>query len=162
MADNVDITAGTGTTIRTDDVGGVQYPASKLVVGADGVDDGFVSTANPLPVTGTVAVTGPLTDAQLRAVAVPVSGTVTANAGTGTMAVSAASLPLPADAATETTLATRLAETTFTGRINTLGAKTSANSTPVVLASDQAALPERKRLDTNKIDELAGKLKSHS
>lgn len=55
MADNVDITAGTGTTIRTDDVGGVQYPASKLVVGADGVDDGFVSTANPLPVTGTVA-----------------------------------------------------------------------------------------------------------
>lgn len=37
--------------------------------------------------------------------AVPVSGTVTANAGTGTMAVSAASLPLPAGAATETTLA---------------------------------------------------------
>lgn len=77
MADNVDITAGAGTTIRTDDVGGVQYPASKLVVGADGVDDGFVSTANPLPVTGTLAVTGALTDAQLRAVAVPVSGTVT-------------------------------------------------------------------------------------
>ena len=49
--------------------------------------------------TGTFAVSGPLTDAQLRAVAVPVSGTfwqatqpisgtVTANAGTGTMAVS--------------------------------------------------------------------------
>lgn len=50
MADNVDITAGTGTTVRTDDIGGVQFPASKLVVGADGVDDGFVSTANPLPV----------------------------------------------------------------------------------------------------------------
>jgi hypothetical protein len=162
VVDNVDITAGTGTTIRTDDVGGVQYPASKLVVGADGVNDGFVSTANPLPVTGTLAVTGPLTDAQLRAVAVPVSGTVatggltdtelravavpvsgtiTANAGTGTFAVSAASLPLPADAATQTTLATRLAEATFTGRINTLGAKTSANSTPVVLASDQASIP---------------------
>ncbi len=54
MADNVDITAGTGTTIRTDDVGGVQYPASKLVVGADGVDGGFVSAVNPLPVTGAV------------------------------------------------------------------------------------------------------------
>lgn len=38
--------------------------------------------------TGTLAVSGPLTDAQLRATAVPVSGTVTANAGTGTMAVS--------------------------------------------------------------------------
>lgn len=64
MADNVDITAGTGTTIRTDDVGGVQYPASKLVVGADGVDDGFVSTANPLPVTdngGTLTVDRPVT-----------------------------------------------------------------------------------------------------
>ena len=76
MADNVDITAGAGTTIRTDDVGGVQYPASKLVVGADGVDGGFVSAVNPLPVTGAVT-TGALTDVELRAVPVPVSGTVT-------------------------------------------------------------------------------------
>lgn len=43
--------------------------------------------------TGTLAVSGPLTDTQLRATAVPVSGTVTANAGTGTMAVSLASVP---------------------------------------------------------------------
>jgi hypothetical protein len=50
----------------------------------------------------------------------------------------AASLPLPTGAATEATLGTRLAETTFTGRINTLGQKTGANSTPVVLASDTA------------------------
>lgn len=77
--------------------------------------------------TGTLSVSGPLTDTQLRATAVPVSGTVsaaqsgtwtvqpgntanttpwvvsgtvTANAGTGTLAVSAASLPLPAGAAT--------------------------------------------------------------
>jgi len=102
VADNVDITAGAGTTIRTDDVGGVQFPASKLVIGADGVDGGFVSAVNPLPVTGTVTTggltdaelravpvpisgtvaTGGLTDAELRAVAVPVSGTVTANAAT--------------------------------------------------------------------------------
>lgn len=54
--------------------------------------------------TGTMAVSGPLTDAQLRAATVPVSGTVTANAGTGTMAVSAASLPLPTGASTEATL----------------------------------------------------------
>ena len=38
--------------------------------------------------TGTLAVSGPLTDTQLRATPVPVSGTVTANAGTGTLAVS--------------------------------------------------------------------------
>jgi hypothetical protein len=43
--------------------------------------------------TGTFAVSGPLTDTQLRASAVPISGTVIANAGTGTMAVSLASLP---------------------------------------------------------------------
>lgn len=43
--------------------------------------------------TGTFAVSGPLTDAELRATAVPVSGTVTANAGTGTLAVSLASVP---------------------------------------------------------------------
>lgn len=40
------------------------------------------------PVSGTVTATGPLTDAQLRASAVPISGTVTANVGTGTQPVS--------------------------------------------------------------------------
>jgi len=40
--------------------------------------------------------------------------------------------------ATEATLATLLTEATFTARINTLGQKTSANSTPVVIASDQS------------------------
>ena len=50
--------------------------------------------------TGTLAVSGPLTDTQIRATALPVSGTVTANAGTGTLAVSAASLPLPSGAST--------------------------------------------------------------
>ena len=91
-------------------------------------------TANLDVALSTRAVTG-LTDAELRAVAVPIS---------------AAALPLPAGAATEATLATRsteatlatrLAEATFTARINTLGQKTMANSTPVVIASDQASIP---------------------
>src|SRR5260221_1189337 len=34
-----------------------------------------------------------------------------------------------------------LADTTITTRINTLGQKISANSTPVVLASDQSEIP---------------------
>ena len=38
-------------------------------------------------------------------------------------------------------LSTRLAESTFTTRINTQGQKTMAASTPVVLASDQASIP---------------------
>ncbi len=33
MADNLDITAGTGTTIKTDEVGGVHYQQVKLVDG---------------------------------------------------------------------------------------------------------------------------------
>lgn len=43
--------------------------------------------------------------------------------------------------ATQATLATLLTEAEFESRINTLGQKTSANSTPVVLASDQPAIP---------------------
>ena len=57
-----------------------------------------------------------------------------------TLPVSVAALPLPSGAATESTLTTLLTQSTFTNRINTLGQKTSANSTPVVLASDQSSL----------------------
>lgn len=54
MADGVDITAGSGTTIATDDVGGVQYQRTKLVWGTDGtVND--ASASNPLPVTAPAA-----------------------------------------------------------------------------------------------------------
>lgn len=69
--------------------------------------------------------------------ALPVSGTF----WQATQPISAVSLPLPTGAATETTLASRLAEATFTARINTLGQKAMAASTPVVLSSDQSAIP---------------------
>jgi hypothetical protein len=97
------------------------------------------SDQSTLPISGTVA-TGGLTDAQLRAVAVPVS---------------AASLPLPTGASTEATLATRLAEATFTTRINTLGQNTAANSTPVVLASDQSSIPVASPAYAVKLDEAS-------
>jgi len=71
MADNVPITPGTGANIATDDIGGVNYQRIKLTLGADGAVDGGVSSGNPMPVTGTVTATGPLTDAQLRASSVP-------------------------------------------------------------------------------------------
>jgi len=45
MADNVAITAGAGTTIATDDIGGVQYPRSKVSLGADGSATDWVGTA---------------------------------------------------------------------------------------------------------------------
>jgi hypothetical protein len=69
-----------------------------------------------------VPVSGPLTDVQLRAAAVPVS---------------ASALPLPTGAATEATLAAASAKLPAT-----LGQKAAAASLAVVLASDQAALPQ--------------------
>jgi hypothetical protein len=53
MADNLTALANTGTgtdVLATDEIGGVHFPRSKLVHGADGVNDGDVSTDNPLPV----------------------------------------------------------------------------------------------------------------
>jgi hypothetical protein len=95
------------------------------------------TTANrwPIQVTdgtnlATVTVAGALrTDSS--ATTQPVSGTVTANAGTN---LNTSALAL------ETTLGARLADSTFTGRINTLGQKTMAASTPVVVASDQSRI----------------------
>lgn len=102
MADNINVTPGTGKTVAADEVGGVLYQRVKLAAGVDGAATD-VSAAAPLPVEdansdallaaaqaietaveGTLTVagavtTGGLTDTQLRASAVPVSGTVTAS-----------------------------------------------------------------------------------
>jgi len=112
----------------------------------------FYQTTQPVSIAASVAVTGPLTDAQLRATPVPVSGTVTANTGltqplTDTqlrataVPVSAASLPLPSGAATEATLGNVLTTSAFNTRTPALGQATMAASTPVVIASDQSAVP---------------------
>src|SRR4051812_3132623 len=50
MADNVNISAGSGKTIATDDVGGAQYQLIKPAFGTDG-NATLVSATNPLPVT---------------------------------------------------------------------------------------------------------------
>lgn len=50
MADNVPITAGSGTDVGTDDISSVHYQRVKVIQGEDGTNDGDVSRANPLPV----------------------------------------------------------------------------------------------------------------
>ena len=50
MSDSVPITPGTGADIAVDDIGGRKFQRVKLIHGADGVNDGDVSAANPLPV----------------------------------------------------------------------------------------------------------------
>lgn len=143
----------------------------------------FFQATQPVSIAASVAVTGPLTDAQLRATPVPVSGTITAtNASVGatgaavptsaslaggsvttgaptytngqmsalslttagglrvdgsgvTQPISAASLPLPTGAATQATLASILTNTPAVGQA------TMAASSPVVIASNQSAVP---------------------
>lgn len=86
MADNVGYTPGSGATVAADDIAGVLYQRVKIGIGGDGSATDL-SSANPMPIatpSGAIdvtvgnfpasqAVTGPLTDAQLRASAVPTS-----------------------------------------------------------------------------------------
>ena len=51
MADNITLNAGSGGDVTgADDISSVKYPRVKLIHGADGTNDGDVSTANPFPV----------------------------------------------------------------------------------------------------------------
>jgi hypothetical protein len=123
MADNVQLNVPTtsGATIATDDIGGVQHQKVKVEFGGDGVAT-EVSAADPLPVvqTGTPVLptgaataanqqTDALTDLQLRATPVPISGTVSTGLSqplTDTqlrltpVPVSLSSTPLPSGSAT--------------------------------------------------------------
>jgi hypothetical protein len=72
MADNVAITAGSGTTIAADDISGVLVQRVKTTWGPDGtMNDADVATGKPLPV-------------QLRS---PTGTDLTGTAGTGSAAV---------------------------------------------------------------------------
>lgn len=144
MADNFTTAPGTGgETFASDDIGGVQYPRFKLTLGADGINGGDVSTANPMPTTALtdtqlralpVAISGALTDAQLRASAVPVS--LSATTVTNTVAVSG---PLTDTQLRATAVPVSLASTTITGSVAVTGPLTDtqlrATAVPVSVAS---------------------------
>lgn len=102
-------------------------------------DTATPGNSDPLPVInldGSGNVATPLTDAQLRASPVPVSGPLTdTQLRASAVPVSAASLPLPTGAATESTLSG------LNAKFGSLGQKNMAGSAPVVIASDQSAIP---------------------
>lgn len=51
MADNITLNLGAGgAVVGSDDIAGINFQRIKLIHGADGVNDGDVSTINPLPV----------------------------------------------------------------------------------------------------------------
>ena len=87
------------------------------------------------------SITPTYTTATVNPLSLTTAGALRVDGSNVTQPISAVSLPLPSGAATETTLSTRLADSTFTGRINTLGQKAMTGSTPVVIASDQTAIP---------------------
>ena len=89
MADNIPTT--TNASVATDDIGNVHYQRMKLVLGADGINDGDLSAANPMPVEGTVSVdtSTPLDVALSAAVQIDDSTPVDV-AVTGTVPVSVA------------------------------------------------------------------------
>jgi hypothetical protein len=49
VPDNVGYTPGSGATVASDDIGGVQFQRVKLIHGDDGVNAGDVSVLNPYP-----------------------------------------------------------------------------------------------------------------
>ena len=51
MAENVNITPGSGDVIGADDISSVKYQRVKMIIGADGTNDGDVASGNPLPTT---------------------------------------------------------------------------------------------------------------
>jgi hypothetical protein len=99
LADNVAVTAGTGTTIATDDIGGgVQVQRVKTTWGPDGTaNDADVATGKPLP----VQLRG--SDGTDRSNLLPVSNTALTNFGAGeyeTVAASQTAQALGASGAT--------------------------------------------------------------
>jgi hypothetical protein len=99
---------------------------------------------------GTGFQTNALTNSELRATAVPVSGTfwqttqpisgtITANAGSGTFAISAASLPLPTGAATQTTLAAIDTKLGSTLSVNVGLTDTQLRASPVAISGTVTA-----------------------
>lgn len=57
MADNVNITPGSGEVVAADEVAGAKYQRVKLTWGADGTAND-ASATNPVPVAATTGITG--------------------------------------------------------------------------------------------------------
>lgn len=117
MADNIEVTPGTGATIAGDDIGGALHQRVKVVLGDDGVSDGDLSAANPMPVSvGTLP--------------------LPADAATETT-LAALEAKIPASPATEGgNLATIATNTTGLNNLSKNGGTMDATTLRVVTASD--------------------------
>lgn len=139
MADNVAVTPGTGATFATDDIGGIQYPRVKISQGADGSGTD-VSSAAPLNVT--------LANGSVPSHAVTNAGTFATQvtsiaAGTnniGDVDVLTVGGQTPAFGSGTTSGSTQRV-VIASDQLSPLGQALMAASTPVVIASNQSAIP---------------------
>lgn len=143
MADNFQLPIPTtmGDVSAGDDIGGVKYQRIKVTLGADGVNDGDVSSANPLPIAGTQAdgatatggaliVAGVTAGGVVQHLETNASGHLNISDGGGSITIDAASLPLPTGAATESTLST--ISTNIADIETLLGGTAKVNNAPLV------------------------------
>lgn len=121
----------TAGALRTDGSGATQ-PVSGTVTANIGTTGGLALDAT---LTGGTMKTKIVDAGGTNVATVSAAGAVKIDGSAVTQPVSAASLPLPTGASTEATLSA------LNGKFNSLGQKTMANSAPVVIASDQSAIP---------------------
>lgn len=162
-----------GDSIACDDIGGIKYQQIKLAIGGDGVNEGTVSTANPMPVTGSVTIdAGALATSAKQDAQTAVLNTLATEATlallktfleSGTLNISAATLPLPNGAATSDNQVSEI--TILNSILSTLASESTAQLILGALASTlsvqvvdflAASLP----LPTNAAQETGGNLAS--
>ena len=123
MADNVTLnTMSGGSVVGADEIAGAQYQRVKVILGADGTNDGDVASGNPMPVAGTVTANAG-TNLNTSALALETGGNLATIAGK--------------DFATQTTLAALNGKVTACntgGVVVTSGAITETNSAAIKTA----------------------------
>lgn len=180
MADNVATNPGTGgDTIAADDISGVKYQRVKLVQGADGTNDGDISSAAPLQVTlantgantSKILVTPDLPTGASTAAKQPALGTAgTASADVITVQGKAAMTPILTDGSATTqpvssaTFATSAKQDTGNTSLSSIDGKiTAVNTGAVVVSSGSITANAGTNLNTSTLateTTLAGTIKA--
>lgn len=142
MADNTLLNAGTGgDTIASDDISGIKFQRIKLIYGADGVNSGDVSSANPLPVMeinsakipihlwANAAAAGTTTTETAITLSKSPSAGGTVTTGTSFVVTSGKTFRITAISVASRGHSTGTAQvTTFNLRVNTAGAVTTSSA----------------------------------
>jgi len=123
MADNVQVTQGTGTSIATDEISGVQHQKVKIEFGNDGSAT-MVSSDNPLPVSATIDTAGLATSAKQDDIITAIDN----------ISVSVDTTGLATDTKQD---AGNASLTSIDGKTPSLGQALAAASVPVVLPAAQ-------------------------